>query len=152
MAASAEHVTSDLFKQAVESFDATLRTGVRFQEEVAKWWQDSLAKTPIGKELQKKAAVVLEEAIPVARQNCQEYHKVIEQNSRNCIELLNKAFEAGPPTSVSEAQEKAKELWQASLDTLRRNTEAALEANAKALERWAVLAGKGSNGQPETSE
>jgi hypothetical protein len=152
MAAKPEQIVSDLVKQAVDTFDATLKAGVKIQEEATKMWTQALGGATSAHQWQERATAVLNEAIPLAQKQGQEYLRLLEQNSRNSLELLHKAIDTGQSESVSDAQAKAQELWVATLNTLRSNTEAAVEANAKALDAWSALARKTANGDGSTPE
>jgi hypothetical protein len=153
MAVKAEEFVSDLFKQAVETFDATLKASVKIQEEAAKWWTYPPGQVRSVQEWQEKSRKILDEAIPTSQANAEEYLRLIEENTRTCLDLLRKSFEAIPVESVQDAQEKAQKLWEASLEAVRKNAQAILKTNAKAMKSWAEFARKAieTNGKGTTT-
>lgn len=140
MAVKPEQVVSDLCRQAVETFDATLKAGVKLQEEAAKIVTDSIGGVPSPQEWRQRANAIVKDAVPTARKNAEEYLRVIDQNTRNSLDLLKKAFDAGQFESITEAQAKTQELWEASLNAVRASAEATVQANTKAVEAWVEFA------------
>lgn len=146
MPATQQKMMTDLFQQAVETFEAAVQTGVKVQEEATRWWTDALSEAGSLQEWQKKAQTIVSEAIPTAQKNAEEYMKLIDQNYHNSLDLLKRAFETGQSDSLAQAQAKTQELWEATLTTLRTNAQAIVQANARALESWTSFARRGVDG------
>ena len=148
MATKSQTFVTDMFEQAVDTFDAAMKAGVKAQEEATKWWSDLLGDAGSVQDWQRKAASVAGDVLPAAQKNAEEYLHVLEQNARNSMELLKKAFETGQSESVADLQAKTQKLWEASLATLRTNTQTVVQANAKALESLTDFARKNGNAKP----
>ena len=144
-----ESRVSALFDDAVQSFGEAVKAGVKVQEEIGKWWSDALDQaggaTPVDA-WQKKSKAVLSEAIPAAQKNAEEALKLVEQNYKKSLAMLKKAWDADPSDATA-VRAKALELWEASLELVRDNTQAMAQANLKAMEAWAGLLKSAANGK-----
>lgn len=137
-------IPAELMEQAIETYEAALKSGVKVQEEFAKWCADLLTGMGPPQEWQKKMREATLDALPLAQKNVQEAVQMMNQNAETSMKLLKSAFEAAQSQSAQETQAKTTELWEASLAALRKNTQAVIQANAKAVESWADLARKGA--------
>lgn len=131
---------SELFDQAIETFDSALRTGVRIQEEATKWWTDMINEADSLQELQMRTRAMMNDAMPAAQKSVDHTMKLIDRTYRTSLDLLKKAFETGQSESMYEAQLKTQELWEATLAALRTNAQAIVQINAQAMESWAEFA------------
>lgn len=132
-----------LLEQAVFSFGDALRAGVKVQQEVGKWWADTLDQVqqpfPAATDYQRKARAVVTEVIPAAQKNAQEVLKVLDQNYQGSLSLLQKAFDADPAGAADDGPARTRELWQEALDLVRDNASAVAQSNLKLLELWATV-------------
>ena len=140
---------ADLFDQAIKSYEQALKTGVRMQEESAKFFSNLVNQTTSPQDWQKRMKAVADEFIPQTQKSVDEGMKLIEQTSRTSIELLKKAVATGQPTSVQDAQAKFLGLWEASLNAMRDTAVSVTQANNKAIESWVSYARK--NSEPATA-
>ncbi len=152
MVAKPQRIVTELFEQAVDTFDAAVKAGVKLQEEAAKWWSDVLSEAGTAQDWQKKMQAAMAEAIPTAQKNAEEGLKVLDQSTRSGLELMKRAFEAGQSESIAQAQAKAQELWEASLTAMRKNAQAVVQANARAMESWAAFARRNADGRQVEAE
>jgi hypothetical protein len=109
---------NELFGQAIETFESAVRTGVKMQEEYT----------------------LINESIQMAQKNFDEAVRVMNQNTKTGLELMQRAFEARQASSTSDAQTRTREIWETALGALRNNTEAVVQANSRMLETWTELA------------
>jgi hypothetical protein len=139
MAATAtkESCASGLFDQAFQTFGDALKSSVKIQEEVGKWWSDTLDQAGPVNEWQKKSRALVSEAIPAAQKNTEEWLKLVEQNYRRSAALFKKAFETNG--DAADVRAKTKELWEESMELVRENAKALADANKKMLELWAGI-------------
>jgi hypothetical protein len=137
MATKTESRVSDLFEQAASTFGDALKAGVKIQEEVGKFWTDTLDQCPV-QEWQKKSRAIVSETIPAARKNAEQWLKAVEENYRRSLALLKKAFD-GEQANPKDFASKTQQLWQETLELVRDNTQAITQANVKILELWADL-------------
>jgi BMFP domain-containing protein YqiC len=126
----------DLFEQAMDTYNSAFKTGIKMQEDTARWWADLMGETSPVQDWQKRAQAMMADAMPLAQKTAEEALRVIEQNSRTSLDLLRKVFDTAQSESVSDARDKIQGLWEASLGTLRENAQALVQANAKTIESW----------------
>lgn len=141
-----QKMVADLFEQAVDTYNSAFKTGVRMQEELAKWWTDMLGEASPMQDWQKRAQAIMADSIPLAKKTTEEGLRAIDENYRNSMELLKKAFDASQWGSMAEAREKLQSLWEASLGTMRMNAQALMRANSSALESWSEFARRNFDG------
>jgi len=140
---------TDLFDQAMKSYEQALKTGVKMQEESAKCFSNLVNQTTSPQDWQKRMKAMTDEFIPQTQKTVDEGLKLVEQAGRASVELLKKAVAAGQPTSVQDAQAKFLGLWEASLNAMRDTAVSVTQANNKAIESWVSYARK--NSEPATA-
>lgn len=140
MAGNPAKLMSELFTQAAQTFDQTMRTGVKVQEEWTQWWSDLAGKTTSFPEWQKQVQAVVSEAIPAAQKSTEDCLRAIDEGRKNSLELLEKAFECGKSESVADLQAKTQEIWESALQAMRNNAETMAKLNARTMSLWADLA------------
>lgn len=126
---------SDLFEQALKSYEQALKTGLKLQEESAKIFLGSVNQGGPA-DVQKKFKTIADEAIPQVEKVVDEGLKLIEQNSRTGLDLFKKAVAATQATSVQDAQAKGLALYEGCLDAVRATATAVTQASNKAAEGW----------------
>ncbi|MEN6495425.1 MAG: hypothetical protein ABFD16_14185 [Thermoguttaceae bacterium] len=131
---------NELFGQAIETFEAAMRTGVKMQEEYTRWFTGMLSDVGSPQEWQSKSQAIISDSIQMAQKNFDESVRMMNQNTKTGLELMQRAFEARQAGSTSDAQAKTREIWETALGALRNNTEAVVQANSRMLETWAELA------------
>jgi hypothetical protein len=133
---------TDLFDQALKSYEQALKTGVKMQEESAKVFSDLVTQATSPQDWQKQMKSVTDDFIPQTQKAVDEALKLIEQTSKSSVELLKKAVAGGQPTTAPEAQAKLLGLWEASLNAMRDTAVSVTQANNKAIESWVAYARK----------
>lgn len=134
MAVATQKIVTDLFDQAVETFNGALKTGLKVQEEATKWWLDAVGDAGSVQKVQQKVQEMVVDAIPAAQQNAEEYLKTLDRSCRSSLDLLKKAYEPGQCESVADCQAKTRELWEASLGALRTHAQAMVQLNGRIME------------------
>jgi hypothetical protein len=127
---------SDLFDQALESYQKALRTGLGLQEEAARSWTKLLNQAASPQDWQKQATAAANEAIPVTQKTMEAYLELLRQNSHSGVDLLRKGVDASQTTSLVEGQGKLLDLCESSLKTLKANAQAIVDINSKAVDSW----------------
>lgn len=133
---------NELFSQAIETFETAIRTGVKMQEEYARWFTHMLGDVGSPQQWQSKGQTIIGESMQMAQKNFDEAIRMMNENTRTGLELMQRAFEARQVSSTSDAQARTREIWETALGALRNNTEAVVQANSRMLETWAELAKK----------
>jgi hypothetical protein len=138
---------SELFEQAMNSYEQAFKTGLRLQEESSKWWTNLLEQTGRSNEWQKTFRSMANEWLPEAQRRMEEGLRMVEQNSRASLELLKlfkKTVEVPQTNPMAESQTKLLSLWEASLNSMRDTAQAVAQANTQAIESWMELFRRGT--------
>jgi hypothetical protein len=135
-----------LFDQAVESFGESMKVGVKFQEDLAKWWADALEQTGPMQNWHKRTRAMVSEVVPAAQKNAEEWMRIMEDNYRRSIDLMRRAFEPTQSTNPAEMQARTRELWEASLEVIRNNAQAMAQANVRMMELWSDILRRNMDG------
>jgi len=146
MNATFEPAFTGLFDQAASSFGEALKTGVKFQEDFAKYWSDVMDKTGPLAEVQKRSLSTMKEVVPVAQKNVEDLFRVVDENYRRGLELMKKSLEAKPTDSMTDVQARAQKLWEGSIELLKDSTQGLTHANIMALENFAEMMRKSVDG------
>jgi hypothetical protein len=127
----------EMAEKALKSYEQTLGTGLKLQQEAAEWFSKSLQQAISTPNWQKLLADILSSAgtvFPAAQKQLEEALHLLEQNNRHCVDLIKKAAEVAQTHGVVESQAKWIDAWKASLTTARANAEALAAANAKMVD------------------
>jgi len=133
---------TDLFDQALKSYEQTLKTGMKMQEESAKVFSDLVTQATSPQDWQKQMKSITNDFIPQTQKTVDEGLKLVEQTSKTGIELLKKALAVGQPANAPDAQAKMLGLWEASLNAMRDTAVAITQTHNKAIESWVAYARK----------
>jgi len=144
MATKTAEKATGLFDQAVSTFGDALKAGVKIQEEVGKWWTDALDHAGPAMAWQKRSQALVQDAIPAAQKNAEEWLKLVEKNYTKSMNLLKKAFESEQDPAL--IRDKVQDLWESSMEIVRDNAQAMAESNKKMMEIWAGLLKKNIDG------
>src|SRR3974390_3496131 len=60
-----------MFDQAMQAFNETFKAGVKMQEDIAKWWADTLDQTGPAQDWQRRTRAILNDAIPATQKNAE---------------------------------------------------------------------------------
>ena len=133
---------SEMFEQAMHSYEQAFRTGLRLQEETGKWWTALLEQTGPSRDWQRTVRTMAAELLPEAQKRMEDGLRMVEQNSRASLEFLKlfrKAVEVPQTNPIAESQTKLLSFWEASLNTMRDSAQAVAQANTQALDSWMEL-------------
>ena len=139
---------SDLFEQAMSSYEQAFQTGLKLQEESGRWWTMLLEQSAPSREWQKTVRTMANELLPEAQKRMEEGLRLVEQNSRASLEffkLFKKTVEVPHTNPVAESQTKLLSFWETSLDSMRDSAQAVAQANTQALESWMEILRKSTD-------
>lgn len=130
---------ADLADKALKNYEQALRTGVKMQEEAAKWWTSMFNQTTMTQDWQKRFSNMTGMAsslMPMAQRRMEEVISLVEKNSKTSTELMQKAVDAAQTRGVAECQAKWFDFWTSSMGAVRANAEAVSELSSKAIDSW----------------
>ena len=136
------HETTD---QARKTYEQTLRTGQRLQEEAGQWWTRMLTQMPTATDWQKQMTTfssMASRAMPFVQKRMEDTLDFIEKNSRTSADLMRKAVDAVQTPGLAECQTKWMDFWASSLRAVQSNVEAATEIGTKSIDSWIELVRK----------
>ena len=143
METSQQKMVTDVFEQTLETCTNVFKTGLKMQGEAAKWWMDVLGEAGPVQDWPKRVQTMAAEVIPLTQKNAEEGLRFVNQTYHNNLDLLKNLLDAAQPCPQAEIREKLQSLWEASLGAWRLNTQALVQANAKALDCWSEFMHKG---------
>ena len=129
-----------------EMMEQAMQAGLKLQEESSKWWTESLAQSATPADWQKRWSASPSDAIRLVQKRMDDSLRLLEQSNRTSLELLKQAMAVTTVESPGDTQAKLQEMWEASLEALRKNAHAVTQTNAKVVESWMQLFAAGSNG------
>lgn len=146
MTAKATANPAEVIDQATAAYFGAVKNTLKVQEELVTGWVDLVRKADGVDFLPQTAQQVLKETIPLAEKQAEELLKVVEDGSRQGLNLMAEAFETVRTTKPADAQARLEKLWENSLTALRDSAEAIVRANAHLVETWTGIAKKNVEG------
>jgi hypothetical protein len=138
---TAQH-ESTAAETARKSYQETVRTGSRIQEEAGQWWTKMLSQTAAWADWQKQFSsltALTANTFQINQRRLEDVMAWIEKNSRTNAELVKKAADAAQTPAIAESQTKWLDFWTASLRATQANVEAATQMTTRAIDSWAEL-------------
>jgi len=144
--------STDMFQQAVESFESALCVGMRLQEDSAERYMDVLRDIGSPTEWQGGATSQLSKAIAATQENIARSIQFIGENAQKVAQAIHSMNASAEQTvslmekalrmqcSNTEMGEEDGYFWTYSLNAMRSNAEILQQANARVMETWAELA------------
>jgi hypothetical protein len=132
--------TSEVFHEAMRSYEKALKSGIQLQEESVNLWKGLLTKLGSPEEFQAKLESMRPDAFPHARQRMEEFVETFNRTSKQTIDLFEKTLGVYQANSVPEAQRRVQDLIESSLTAVRVNVHSTLNTNAKIFVDWKDLA------------
>ena len=128
--------SSGILDQGLKNYQQTLRTGFKVQEEAAQFWTRLLNQASSPQYLQKRITSLANDVMPATQKTMEDYWAILEQNSRASVELITKGMETAQTTNYRDGQAKVVEFCEISLKSLKVNTQAIVDLNARAVDSW----------------
>ncbi len=131
---------SKMFQQAAALFENAMEAGIKLQEQTTKSFSRMMSQLGSPETWQQRTQAAVEQTLSTAQQNLDETMRVMTENAKTSLDLLQEAFENRPGESGGDAETKTRELWETAMGSLRRNTEVMVQANNRVLESWKEIA------------
>ena len=139
-----ENPASEILDQGLKNYEQALRTGLKVQEEAGKCWAKLLNQAASPQDLQKRITSLANDLIPANQKSMEGCLALLDQNSRSSVELIKKGMETAQATNYPDIQAKVVEFCESSLKSLKANTQAIVDINAKAIDSWMAFVKKAS--------
>ena len=134
---------TEIFSQAMKSYEQALRTGVKLQEDTAKWLTSFCQQPPWTQELKKQMGSVVSQAIPAIQRNMEESLRLIDMVNKTTLNLLKKSTNGSSTAAAADVQPEMQRLWQSSLSVMQSNMKSLTDSQTKAVESWTEFMRKG---------
>jgi hypothetical protein len=143
---------NDMFKQATDNFNKTMRFGVQFQEQATNFWADTIGKS--FDQMQVQADKVQKDAIPAAKKNLDQFHQMFDQQAKTSMEMLRKSFDANECVDVPAMADRTMKVWRDSFESMRANADTLAKTNVEMVESFCEMSKKacGVNGTGKTAQ
>lgn len=126
--------TNEMFHQAAKLFETAVQSGIKMQEEAVRSLGEMIDSLGSPQQWRQKTEAAAEKALGAVQQNVDEAIRMMNENAKASLDLLQKAFDAGREESSSDSQARLREMWETTIGSLRRNTEVMLQANNRVVE------------------
>ncbi len=127
-------VFGGMLKQANETFQQSMSTGVKFQEETTKFWNNAFGKAFDG--FQSQAGKFSDEVVPGFQKNVDEFHRTFEKQTQESLDTLRRTFEQNQKVMNQDVFNQTFDLWRTSFDTMRTSVDRMTQANMNMFESW----------------
>jgi hypothetical protein len=148
--ATATQTSDDLFRQAIGAWESAVESGVKMQEQSAKWVREMLGNSDSLTEWYNKGQAVAGETIAKTQESVDEAIRVMNQQAESSVRLMQKALDARQDNGSADARKRFAEWWETALDSMRTNSQAILKANSRILTTWSELARKVNSDTADT--
>ena len=129
----------ELVEQSTRLFENALKAGITMQQQSAKWFAETLRGLGAS-QWQSKGQAAAEQFMSAVQKQTDDTIRSMSESAKASMELLEKAFEVRQNDSAAENETRNREIWQTALGSLRKNTEAMVNANARVIESWSAVA------------
>jgi hypothetical protein len=152
MIKAASKTSTDLFQQAVESFQTALRAGMQLQEDSAERYMEVLRDVNSSSEWKQGVPARVSKAIAATQESITQSIHFMSENAQNIAQSIRVMNESAEQTvglmekalrmqcGNSTLGEEDGYFWTYSLNAMKANVEILQQANARVLESWAQLA------------
>jgi hypothetical protein len=130
---------SEVFDEAMRSYEKALKAGIQLQEESVNLWKELLTKLGSPEEFQAKLESMTAVAFPESRKRMEEFVETFYRLSNQTIDLFGKTQGVYQSTSVTDAQGRVQDLIESSLTALLVSVHSAMNTNAKIITSWKEL-------------
>lgn len=151
MTTEAKQSAQDLFDEAFKTYEQTLNTGIKIQEETVNLWKNVLCDTPTPTELQKRLSAIVDDGFPTAKKRIEESLRSLEEQYKVGSDLMQKAVQVWQPGSVEESQNRIRDLWESSLTAIRNNAQSTVKTNQQILDFWTGVLTNGGGGKKKAA-
>ncbi|TWT42317.1 hypothetical protein RAS1_34470 [Phycisphaerae bacterium RAS1] len=125
---------NDAFKTGTDTFATFVQTGVKFQEQTARFWNDLFARS--NDEIRTQTERFNRDIMPVARRNAERVQKLVDEQTQRTTDFVRRSFDIGQAATPAEAMDKFLGLWQTSFDVMKQSTDAFARVGNEMVANW----------------
>jgi len=128
---------TQMFSQAADTFNKTMQTGLKFQEQAAKFWTGTFTKN--ADQFRTQFEQMADEAFPAAKKNLEQLHRTFEDQAQKSLDVLRQTFDDARGWADKGLQDQTMNLWKTSFDAMRSSVDVVAKANAEMFEKWSAF-------------
>ncbi len=137
---TATRSSDDLFRQAISAWESAVDSGVKMQEQSARWLREICGNSESLSDWYSRGQRMMSETIAKAQENIDEAMRAVNQQAESSVRLVQKAIETRHAENGSDVRQQFAEWWEAAMESMRMNTQAMLKANSRILTTCSELA------------
>lgn len=126
----------ELCEQAFNQWEQSLKAGLKFQEDAARFCMEPMTQFPTTAEARKKMLNLASDGTAATQRNVEEGIRLMEQASKTSLDVYKQMLQTFPVEPVEGVQSKVKTMWDNYLGAMRSNVQTLAQANAKLMESW----------------
>ena len=131
--------SSDLFQQAMGSFETALRAGMKLQEESVQRCVEILRDVGSPLEWERTVPAKVTKAIAAMQQNVDQSIRFMNENAQQTVNLMEMALQTAP-RRIPTASDEEGDFWTYAVNAMQTNAQIIRQANARVVESWGELA------------
>jgi hypothetical protein len=129
----------ELVEQSTRLFENALKTGITMQQQSAKWFAETIRSLGAS-QWQTKGQAAAEQFMSAVQKQTDDTIRSMSESAKASMELMERAFEVRQNDSPAQTEARTREIWQTALNSLRKNTEAMINANSQVIQSWSAVA------------
>lgn len=126
--------SADVFDQLNDSFTKTFETGLKFQEETARFWTRMFEQSM--EQGRDQYTRMMDAAAPFTRENTERFQRMFDEQAASSLKMLRNSFDINQTMKPGEAFDRLMQLWRSSFETFRESTESFAKLNSEMLQNW----------------
>jgi hypothetical protein len=138
MISTANSKSSNLFQQAMESFESALRAGMKLQEESTQRCVEILRDVGSPLEWERTVPSKVTRAIAAMQQNVDQSVRIMNESAQQTVDLMKLALHMHQADCNGKSEDS--HFWTYAVNAMQTNAQIICEANSRVLESWGELA------------
>ena len=138
MISTANSKSGNLFHQAMDSFQTTVRAGMKLREESVQRCVEILRDVGSPLEWERTVPAKVTKAIAAMQQNVEQSIRFMNENAQQTVNLMETGLQMH--RANSDGDEEDGYFWTYAVNAMQTNAEIIRQANARVLESWGELA------------
>ncbi len=134
--------TTEMFRQATDTFKSAMQAGLRFQQDAFKAMTEAFGNRETFEDACHRIETVATDSIGAIRKNAEQTQRFFDEGCKNGMTVMQKSFETGNGHGDKDVIAHSREVWQSACDAMKANLDAATRASSQAIENWASFFGK----------
>ncbi len=127
-------IVTDMFKVMNDGFNATIKSGMKLQEDTTRFWNELIQKNTDA--FAGRWEKLADDVVPFGRKNVERFQRAFEEQSTRTMDAIRHAFDVSPNVGMPEINEKMAQAWKSSFESFRTATETFAKANSEMLDTW----------------